>query len=184
MANDLRPGRTADKNGAGELEGLSGPTRHNFYGYTLRSATADDLLLALVWVTDLAIIRGVPLDPTFWLKGESFLVSHRGEPIAFFKVEHVKPVEVRLYFQASPIASPKTILRGITMLVPLIERGLHLRGAKAIFFTSHSLAMSAFMEKRLGYKDTGRVTADGLVMWKLLRSADERAVIDTDRTPT
>lgn len=176
MANDLRPGRTADENGAGELEGLSGPTRHNFYGFTLRATNDDDLALAAEW-TRSALLGA------FWLNPQSYLVSLHEEPIAFFQVEHTRPVvEVRLHFQASPITSPKKILRGITKLVPLIERGLHLRGAKAIFFTSHSLAMSAFMEK-LGYEGTGRVTGDGLVMWKLLRSANERAVIVTDSTP-
>lgn len=90
------------------------------------------------------------------------------EPIALFQVEYRWSTQVRLHFQASPVASPKKILRGITMLVPLIEKGLASGGVRHIFFTSHSLAMIAFMEKRMGYRLAQNTDGgvDGAVMFK------------------
>ena len=138
-----------------------------FYGYTVRQTTLEDEALARRW-TDPA------LDPAFWLKQgngrESFLVSLDSglrTDLAFFQVEHRWATQVRLHFQASPVASPKKILRGITKLIPLIEKALALRGVRAIFFTSHSLAMVAFMEKR-GYRLQPNIDggADGVVMAK------------------
>jgi hypothetical protein len=143
-----------------------------FYGYRVRSTRwMDDLGLAVEWA-------GRENDPCFWLrqsKGrESFLVSRGNpeEPLAFFQIEHVgHGDQVRLHWQPSPAASPKKLLRGITKLVPVIEKALTLRGVRVIFFTSKSLAMVNFMEK-LGYRlypgmDGG---ADGVVMAKEIES--------------
>jgi hypothetical protein len=155
----------------------------------------------------------------FWIEAspgrENFLVSERRDeislathsgapkvvygnryPLAFFQTQTVGTGrdQVRLAFQASPVASPKKILRGITLLVPLIEKALALRGIKHIFFTSHSLTMVAFMEK-LGYSlqpylDGG---ADGVVMakeisfqfpvssFRLPSAADLDAVVEEER---
>lgn len=89
-------------------------------------------------------------------------------PLGFFQIQHIgKGDQVRLAFQASPVARPKKILRAITKLVPLIERALCLRGVRAIFLTSHSLTMVAFMEN-LGYSLQPNIDggADGVVMAK------------------
>lgn len=51
------------------------------------------------------------------------------------------------------------------MLVPLIEKALALRGVRAIFFTSHSVAMAEFMQ-RLGYRHAGDGGDDGMMMAK------------------
>ena len=89
-------------------------------------------------------------------------------PLAFFQRERVNATQVRLAFQASPVASRKKILRGITKLVPLMEKGLASGGVRHIFFTSHSLAMIAFMEKRMGYRLAQNADGglDGAVMFK------------------
>jgi hypothetical protein len=126
-----------------------------FFGYDLRPTTEDDLALA---------------QSDFWLpgsKGETFLVSRDGEPLAFVKTEHYSKENVRIHMQATN-AAPKKILRGITFLVPLIEKGLALRGVRAIFFTSHSAQMARFMEKHLGYARRPDIDGgvDGMVMAK------------------
>jgi hypothetical protein len=89
-------------------------------------------------------------------------------PIAFFQTQTVGTHrdQVRLAFQASPVASRKKILRGITRLVPLIEKALALRGVRAIFFTSHSPQMAYLMHRRHGYRYESFDTADGLIMAK------------------
>lgn len=124
-----------------------------FYGYAVRKTLPSDT------------------EEEFWLRQderrESFLVSN-GEPIAFFQKETVVPtIETRLHFQA--IAGPKKVLRGITKLVPLIEKALRSGGTKVVFFTSHSSAMARFMVK-LGYMPRPDVDggADGIVMAKEL----------------
>lgn len=138
-----------------------------FHGFTLRPTIPEDLPLAMEW-TEQKIKAG------FWLKQgngrESFLVFLGQEPIAFFQSESCFTKAIRLHFQASPVASRTKILRGITALVPLIEQALCLRGMKAIFFTSHSLTMVAFMEKKLGYCLQPKIDggADGVVMGKML----------------
>jgi hypothetical protein len=155
----------------------------SFYGYTVRATTEADLALATEWCGikpiggNSALAERIRTSPgRFWIdskdepRRQNFLVSKDGEPIAFFQRERVNATQVRLHFQASPVASRKKILRGITMLVPLIENGLASGGVKHIFFTSHSLAMIAFMEKRMGYwlarnTDGG---VDGAVMFKQL----------------
>ena len=152
----------------------------SFYGYTVRATTEADLALATEWCGikpiggNSALAERIRTSPgRFWIdskdepRRQNFLVSKDGEPIAFFQRERVNATQVRLHFQASPVASRKKILRGITMLVPLIENGLALGGVKHIFFTSHSLAMIAFMEK-LGYSLRPGVDggADGAVMAK------------------
>jgi hypothetical protein len=155
-----------------------------FYGYEVRSARlADDYALAEAWVTS--------GDSRFFLRQEpgreSFIVLYRRAPIAFYQVEHVgkaiggcirrrdemdipinDPItdQARIHFQANPAASRKILLRGITMLVPLIEKALTLRGVKAVFFTSHSPAMATFMQKRMGYRPAGDGVADGVMMAK------------------
>jgi hypothetical protein len=142
-----------------------------FYGYTVRETVPSDWELA---------------GSDFWINSseeprrENFLVMASGKPSAFFQVERVTPAQTRLHFQALPSANPKKILRGITKLVPLIEQALCLRGVRHIFFTSHSLAMVAFMEKRLGYRlakntDGG---ADGVVMFKEMRQPSGRSCGD------
>ena len=161
---------------------------YSFYGYTVRTTTEADLALLAQWVPKSTPARF----SRFWIdskdepRRQNFLVLqeictpvHRSsppyevtrvkyEPIAFFQRERVNATQVRLHFQASPVASRKKILRGITMLVPLIEKGLASGGVKHIFFTSHSLAMIAFMEKRMGYRLAQNADGglDGAVMFK------------------
>jgi hypothetical protein len=159
-----------------ELRLAAGGWQLNFYGYTVRATTNADLALAVEWTPR-------ALDARFWLKQDegrqSFLAfevkegldtvpGYEAWTLAFFQVEHVKRDQVRLHFQASPFASRKKILRGITLLVPLIEKGLASGGVKHIFFTSHSLAMIAFMEKRMGYRLAQNTDGgvDGAVMFK------------------
>lgn len=158
-----------------------------FYGYTVRKTTPEDAGLAQSWTfwnggkgVSTAEIMSNLARSNFWLKQgagcESFLVvKHRNccddpahaEPLGFFQTEHVTRNQVRIHFQASPTASAKKILRGITKLMPLIEQALCLRGVRAIFFTSHSLTMVAFMEN-LGYSLQPEIDggADGVVMAK------------------
>jgi hypothetical protein len=163
---------------------------YSFYGYTVRATTEADWPLALAWTMNQmqllpydAMRGGVHLDERFWIDSKdeprrlNFLVSLNciasgrigaPEPIAFFQCERVNATQVRLHFQASPVASRKKILRGITKLVPLMEKGLASGGVKHIFFTSHSLAMIAFMEKRMGYRLAQNADGglDGAVMFK------------------
>lgn len=151
-----------------------------FYDYMVHTTTKEDLPLASAWTP-------VALNALFWLQQgsgvESFLVLESDLPLGFFQTQHVgRGDQVRLLFQASPSASRKKILRAITKLVPLIEKGLALRGVRAIFFTSHSLAMVAFMEK-LGYQlqpylDGG---ADGVVMAKGIGATAMPSAEDLDR---
>lgn len=113
-------------------------------------------------------------DPRFWLaqdtRRESFLVTWRGGLVAFFQTEHLrdKRTQVRIHFQAFPMAAPKIVLRGLLRLVPLIEKALVLRGVRAVFFTSHSPAMSAFMQENMGYTQSGDGGRDGVIMSKRL----------------
>lgn len=150
-----------------------------FYGYTLRETTEADALRAYVWASSMN-----SQNYRFWLKREkgieNFLVSHgrlwtetEPEPLAFVQVETIERDQVRLHWQPSPKASPKKLLRGITKLVPLIEKALAVRGVRAIFFTSHSLSMVAFMEK-LGYRLQPNIDggADGVVMAKEIAMPD------------
>lgn len=79
--------------------------------------------------------------------------------------------EYRFYFQSAPFTENRgrKILRGITKLMPLIEKALALRGAKRIFFTSRSLPMIAFMERRLNYRLAANGNGpEGAVMFKNL----------------
>lgn len=142
--------------------------RFDFYGYTVRTTTVTDAPLASQYTN-----RG---NPGFWLAQshgrESFLATRRGEPIAFFQVEHVERFQARLHFQAFPEASAKTVLRGVLKLVPLIEKALALRGVRAVFFTSHSEAMSSFMRHNLGYTPAGDGGRDGMMMAKQLESPE------------
>lgn len=136
---------------------------HHFYGYTLRKTVELDYILAMAWFPE--------SNYRFWInqpRRENFIVSEGDEPIAFFQIEHVKADQARIHFQSSPLVNPKKILRGITKLVPLIEKALALRGVRAIFFTSHSDSMAAFMDKRLGYQYAGWGGADGMMMAKNL----------------
>lgn len=136
-----------------------------FYGYTLRPTTDKDLPLAIAG-------SAIALTAGFWLRQgegrETFIVFERREyPLAFFQTEHVaQGDQVRLHWLPMPDASPKRLLRALTRLVPLIEKGLALRGVRAIFFTSHSSAMTKFMEKRLGYSYAGNGGCDGVMMAK------------------
>jgi hypothetical protein len=141
-----------------------------FYGYTVRSTTNEDLVLALEWTAS-------GLDAAFWLKRdqthESFLVLMGTEPIGFFQDEFVTRHQVRLHMQASPVVSRKKFLRALTKLVPLIEKALALAGVRAIFFTSHSPSMVTFMQRRLQYRtDMEFGTLDGQLMWKMLVPAE------------
>lgn len=143
---------------------LSASVNFQFFGYTLRTTDDRDRDLAIAW-------NRARLGAEFWLlQGEgreSFLVIQGQEPIAFFQVQNVgRGDQARLHFQASPTTSPKRILRGITKLVPLIEKALALRGVKAIFFTSHSPRMAVFMMERLGYSKAGSGGRDGVMMAK------------------
>jgi hypothetical protein len=143
-----------------------------FYGYECRNTCAGDLPLLMAWTRALPGGRARAMDMGFWLKQgdgrQSFLVSQEGEPLAVFQAHHVQRDQVRLHFQASPTASPKKLLRGITKLVPLIEQALRLRGVAAIFFTSKSLAMAGFMYVHHNYEWLGKVGSgeDGWVMAK------------------
>ena len=143
-----------------------------FYGYRVRSTVEDDWRLAKAWSPEGSAYH-------FWLlQGfgrESFLVSAGEELIAFFQVEHRWMTQARLHFQSSPHASRKKILRGITKLVPLIEKALVLRGVRAIFFTSHSVAMSNFMEG-MGYHPAGSGGEDGLIMAKRFPATETPSV--------
>ena len=160
---------------------------YSFYGYTVRATTEADLALAAnfgrcgecYFLTCPCIGVGrcdcsCHDKARFWIDSkdeptrQNFLVSKDGEPIAFFQRERVNATQVRLHFKASPVASRKKILRGITKLVPLMEKGLASGGVKHIFFTSHSLAMIAFMEKRMGYRLAQNADGglDGAVMFK------------------
>lgn len=135
-----------------------------FYGYTLRQTNHDDLRLAIAW-------SKMVLQAGFWLMQgdgrESFLVTYRDQGIAFFQIQHVgEGDQVRLHWQRSPEVGAKSLLRALTMLVPLIEKGLALRGVKAIFFTSHSSSMARFMADRFGYTYAGDGGADGMMMSK------------------
>lgn len=133
-----------------------------FYGYTVRSTVEADRTLAASW-------SFTPLKADFWLRQdgcENFLVTS-DEPLLFFQTEHVgQGDQVRLHWQPSPTASPKKLLTALTMLVPLVEKALALRGVRAIFFTSHSDAMCCFMRKRLGYRYAGDGGMDGVMMSK------------------
>jgi hypothetical protein len=135
-----------------------------FFGYTMRTTDERDRALALAWTSR-------AMDAGFWLKQEpfreSFIVLRDKTPIALFQSEHVaKRDQVRLHFQASPEIHPKNVLSAVIKLVPLIEKGLALRGVKAIFFTSHSKSMATFMQKHLGYQQAGEGGADGVIMAK------------------
>jgi hypothetical protein len=140
--------------------------KYQFYGYEVRSTSEADLALAIAWTT--------PANPRFWIEDswgyrrQNFIVLRNGEPLGFFQKETVSADQVRLHMQASPAASPKKILRGITMLVPLIEKALALSGVKHIFFTSKSAAMAAFMADKMKYHYAGRGDIDGMVMVKAL----------------
>jgi hypothetical protein len=169
-----------------------------FYGYILRSTTEDDLELAALWTGRNDLMASVEENwadlakAHFWLmqgKGrQSFLVSQALSPdgaparpceaLAFLQVEMVDG-DARLHWQPSPVASAKKLLRGITLLVPLMEKGLASGGVKHIFFTSHSLTMVTFMEKRLGYRlakntDGGE---DGVVMFKEISGQPETSAV-------
>ncbi len=160
-------------------------TMIDFYGYSLRSTESTDLPMATEWLSALARGASRAIDPSranfFIVNGngrENVLVYKNAEPIAFYQAEHihrangiVPPMtdQARLHFMASPTASRKTLLRGITMLVPLIEKALALRGVRAIFFTSHSATMGHFMERRMGYHSAGRDDADGIIMARAIR---------------
>jgi len=143
-----------------------------FYGYTVRTSSEEDIWIARA-------MRIAPWDFAFFCNQgggrESFIVFQNDpdvwqkHPLAFFQIEHIAH-DVRLHWQTCPDASPKHLLRGLIKLVPLIEKALALSGVRAIFFTSHSLTMVSFMEKRLGYElqpdiDGGE---DGVVMTKVL----------------
>lgn len=139
-----------------------------FYGYTVRSTVQGDMALSASW-TDAG--PNFTERARFWLRQddgrETFLVLEGEEALGFFQTQHVgEGDQVRLLFQASPVASPKKVLRAITRLVPLIEQGLSLRGARAIFFTSLSQAMVVFMADRLGYRYAGDGGRDGVMMAK------------------
>ena len=119
--------------------------RFSFYGYTIRATQPADLELA---------------GDVFWLKREpgreNFLVLEGETPLGFFQTQHVgQGDQVRLHFQAGPAAKAKNILRAITKLVPLIEKALVLRGVRAIFFTSHSLAWLPACRRFGGWHDHG-----------------------------
>lgn len=157
-----------------------------FYDYSVRHTEERDVSLAAEWS------NGNKEKATkFWIESapgrENFLVSEKRDeislachpamskvvyeneyPLALFQTQTVgtNRDQVRLSFQASPTASPKKILRGITKLVPLIEKALALRGVRAIFFTSQSLSMAAFMADRMGYRYAGDGGQDGTVMAK------------------
>ncbi len=136
----------------------------HFYSYTLRLTNENDLPLAISW-------SAIGITAGFWLRQgegrESFMVFQDREPLVFFQTEHVgQGDQVRLHWQPSPAVSPKKLLRALTRLVPLVEKGLALRGVRAIFFTSHSAAMIRFMEKRLGYNYAGDGGLDGTMMAK------------------
>lgn len=136
----------------------------SFYGYQVRATVETDLSLAIGW-------SEVALNAGFWLRQEpnrqSYLVTFRGTALAFFQAEKVGDgSQVRLHWQPSPKASPKMILRGLTKLVPLIEKALALMGIKRIFFTSHSPRMDRFMRKKLGYRVAGSNSFDGLILAK------------------
>jgi hypothetical protein len=135
----------------------------SFYGYTIRQTRPGDLKLA---------------GDAFWLgqeRGrENFIVfegANERLPLGLFQVQHVgQGDQVRLHFQAlgtrdSGLGTARAILRGITKLVPLIEKALALRGVRAIFFTSHSAGMAAFMENHQGYRYVGD-SVDGMIMAK------------------
>lgn len=135
-----------------------------FYGFTVRSTEAADLPLAQKWTA-----KG---DPAFWLRYGSYLASIGDLPIAFFRIEHIGSAQARIHFQAGPEVKPKTILRGITKMVPLIEKALAVSGVKAVFFTSHSKAMASFMEKKLNYQYAGDGGEDGVMMAKRITPED------------
>jgi len=142
----------------------------NFYGYTVEKTQERDMFLLLAWSTDGFSIKAEER-LRFWLKQgdgcESFVVREGKNTLGFFQAEHVGAGDqVRIHMQASPLASPKAILRGISKLVPLIEKALALRGVRAIFFTSHSSAMAQFMAERHGYERAGDGGADGMIMAK------------------
>jgi hypothetical protein len=133
-----------------------------FYGYTLRKTGPEDTVQAFAWTRS--------TEWGFWLRQEpgreSFIVFEANQALGFYQVEHVGAGDqVRLHMQASPLASPKNLLRAITRLVPLIEKALAGRGVRAIFFTSKSSAMAHFMA-RLGYEYAGAGGADGMIMAK------------------
>lgn len=140
-----------------------------FWEFTIRKTRSADVPLAYKWTP-------FALDASFWLKQdgtkvESFLVFHHEKfsttPIAFFQIQHVGAGDqVRLHFQAGEGVSPKIILKGLTKLVPLIEKALALRGVKAIFFTSHSESMALFMAKRFQFRIEGDGGPDGVIMAK------------------
>lgn len=111
------------------------------------------------------------LSAAMWMRqGEgsnSYLISLEGAPLALL---HLEPVglgqwQTRMHLQVAPDSDAKSVLRGITKLVPLIEKALSLRGTRIIFFTSRSDAMCRFME-RMDYRGMGSVESDGTVMAK------------------
>lgn len=143
----------------------------SFHGYEIRETAKDDLPLASNWNESASQSTGCPFDPEFWIRiepgRENFLVRLNGDPVAFFQVERIAGGEqARLHIQECPDGSPKVILRGLAKLVPLIEKALSLRGVRAIFFTSHSSAMSDYMKDRLGFSYAGEAGRDGVIMLK------------------
>lgn len=143
-----------------------------FHGYVVRATGATDAILSRESTS-----KG---DPLFWLKQdenhESFLVAHQGLNVAFFQVEQHKQEEARLHFQSFSEASPRIVLWGVLKLVPLIEKALAQNGVRAVFFTSHSLAMASFMQDKMGYTPAGDGGRDGIMMAKRLEIPDVRTV--------
>ena len=151
---------------------FSAPGGYRFYDYIMRETEDSDLFTAIEWT------RRSGFDPAlgdFWIKKqpdrENLLVMEYRPVIckrlAFFQLETVPGAQYRLHIQESPVGAPIGILRMITPLVPLIEKALVLRRARAIFFTSHSSAMAKFMADTLGYRYIGEAGAEGVIMAKM-----------------
>jgi hypothetical protein len=170
-----------------------------FFHYEIRHTTPADATLAADWSAAQLQTREfseIANAVSFWMeqrlgppRKESFIVFEEREevslashpamskqvyvnhyPLAFVKTEHVTPIQVRIHFQASPTVSRLKLLKAVYKLVPLIEKGLALRGVRLIFFTSHSEAMAAFMTKHLKYRYYGDAGTDGMIMAKRMAS--------------
>ena len=171
----------------------------NFYGYEMRSTDGwMDFMLAHRWlrrywpeIDDQDLImadwrqqrQAMMLEAGFWLRPESFLISWRGQPAAFLRVREFDQKQYRLHLLEAPGLSGKLLVRGITKLIPLIEKALEMRGVRAIVISVREGLLGRLLY-RMGYDYmTGWTDPDGWFLAKPLGGfVISRAVLQGQQT--
>lgn len=156
-----------------------------FGKYEVRSARLGDAALAHEWAMadPFHYDPGFGMNPglgLFWVTHsatrESYLVLKEGRELAFYRIDvSIDKKSARLYMQSLPMddfATRVSVMRGVMLLVPLIEKALALRGIRTTFLVSRSPRMRDFMRRPgLGYREVPTANPGEVLMMAKIAKA-------------